>query len=69
MAGRHYRTVVSRSCSCNACGRSLRGGGECVYRYAPREILCVTCAEDRGVKARPSLRWEKSRKRKGQLTE
>ena len=40
MAGRHYLTIVSRHCSCNACGGSLREGGECVYRHTPREILC-----------------------------
>jgi hypothetical protein len=61
MAGRHYLTVVSRPCSCNGCGGKLRHGAECVYRHTPREILCVACAERRGVKYRPSLRWERRR--------
>lgn len=63
MASRHYLTIVSRPACCNECGGSLRTGAECVYRFTPREILCVTCAEASKVHYRPSLRWEKSQRR------
>lgn len=59
MAGRHYLTIVSRSCCCNACGDSLREGYDCVYRYEPREILCLRCATNRKLRYRPSLKWER----------
>jgi hypothetical protein len=58
MTGRHYRTVVSRHASCNDCGGALREGRECVYRHTPREILCVRCADGRGLQPRLSERWE-----------
>jgi hypothetical protein len=63
MASRYYLTIVSRHCCCNGCGGSLRKGREAVYRHTPCEILCLPCAEDRKIPHRPSLRWEKYRKR------
>ena len=62
-AGRYFRTIVSRHCSCNDCGRALREDRECVFRYSPKEILCVTCSDVRGLQPRPSERWEKWRER------
>lgn len=62
-APRWYRTIVSRDCSCNRCGRALRKGVELVYRHTPRTVLCVACAERERLDARPSLRWEKRRAR------
>jgi len=58
-ADRHYLTIVSRSACCNNCGSSLRAGGECVYRYEPREILCKDCADAQGLHYRPSRSWER----------
>ena len=63
MAGRHYLTIVSRHCCCNQCGGRLREGRECVYRHAPKEILCTTCAAVQGLRPRPSERWETGRRR------
>jgi RNase P subunit RPR2 len=65
MKRRHYLTIVSRDACCNACGGMLRQGAECVYRFEPREILCVTCADLRMISYRPSLKWERAQKRKG----
>jgi hypothetical protein len=63
MAGRHYLTIVSRTCSCNGCGGRLQEGRECVYRHTPREILCLHCARARKLQPRPSERWEQWRVR------
>jgi hypothetical protein len=63
MAGRHYLTVVSRTCSCNECGARLREGGEGVYRNRPREIICKRCADKRGLVPRISTRWEREREK------
>ena len=60
MKARHYLTIVSRSACCNDCGGTLRTGGECVFRFEPKEILCIVCADLRNLKYRPSLRWEKA---------
>jgi len=62
MKSRHYLTIVTRNCCCNACGKPLRRGAESVYRYEPREILCVTCAEREQIRHRPSIRWERRRR-------
>jgi hypothetical protein len=64
-ADRHYLTIVSRPACCNRCGGSLREGAECVYRYTPREIVCVTCADLERISYRPSLRWERAQPKKG----
>ena len=62
-AERHYLTIVSRACCCNHGGERLREGDECVFRFEPTEILCQNCATMLGVKYRPSLHWEKSKRR------
>jgi hypothetical protein len=69
MAGRHYRTIVSRHASCNNCGGALREGRECVFRYAPKEILCICCADVRGLQPRLSERWEKWRAKQEKIEE
>lgn len=62
MAVRHYLTIVSRTCSCNDCGGRLQEGrDEFVYRHTPREVLCKRCADRRGIRPRPSRRWELAR--------
>jgi len=63
MAGRHYLTVVSRTCSCNDCGRRLHEGRECIYRHTPRGVLCMPCAQAQGLHYRLSERWEKQHRR------
>jgi hypothetical protein len=57
----HYLALVRHKCACTACGGILNVGSECVYRHTPREILCPACAESRGLKPRPSHRWELAR--------
>ncbi len=61
IAGRYFLTFAKRKCSCAKCGGVQGTGREVVYRHEPREILCRSCAESSGIKARPSLRWERSR--------
>ena len=63
-AYRDYLTIVSRSACCNDCGGTLRTGGECVFRFEPKEILCIVCADLRNLKYRPSLRWEKAARKR-----
>jgi hypothetical protein len=64
MAGRHYLAIVSRHCCCNRCGRSLRAGrDDCVYRYTPREILCLNCANTEKIPYRLSQKWERRKVR------
>ena len=60
-ADKWWLTPVRSKCCCNACAGILAVGRECVYRHAPREILCVRCAERRDIYYRPSLRWERER--------
>ena len=43
-AERHYLTIVSRAACCNHGGERLRKGDDCVYRFEPKEILCLNCA-------------------------
>jgi hypothetical protein len=61
---RWYLTIMSRNGCCNDCGGYLREGADVVYRHTPREILCRVCADLRGIAPRPSLRWEKTRRRR-----
>ena len=63
MRSRHYLTIVTRSCCCNDCGKPLRRGAESVYRYEPREIVCLTCAELRGLDYRLSQSWERAKRK------
>ena len=62
-ADRHYLTLVSRPTCCNHGGERLRKGDECVFRFQPKEILCLNCATVLGIKYRPSLGWEKRKGR------
>jgi hypothetical protein len=63
---RWYLTIVNRSGVCNdpSCGAPLREGRECVFRFSPKEILCLRCAERRKIHYRPSLRWEQANRRR-----
>lgn len=63
MKARHYLTIVQRDCCCNDCGKRLRKGGEAIFRYEPKEIICTGCAERRGIKYRTSRSWERKRQR------
>ena len=58
---RHYLTIVSRACCCNHGGERLREGDGCVFRFQPKEILCLNCATVLGIKYRPSMRWERQK--------
>jgi hypothetical protein len=58
---RWYLAVVRRTCSCNDCGRALRRGEDCVYRYRSKAIVCPACADRQRICYPPSLRWEKLR--------
>ncbi len=60
-ADRHYLTIVTRACCCNRCADRIREGGECVFRFQPKEIVCLNCATVLGIKYRPSLRWERQK--------
>jgi hypothetical protein len=62
-AARHWLTVVKEPCSCNACGGALRPGREFVYRHTPRQILCLGCADEQGVRTRRSLAHDKKHRR------
>lgn len=69
MKARHYLTITTRACCCNGCGRGLRTGDESVFRFEPKEIVCLSCAELRKLHYRPSQRWEKAKaKKKGRPT-
>lgn len=61
IAARYYLTFAKRKTPCAGCGGKLETGSELVYRHEPRELLCLPCAESRGIKARPSLKWEARR--------
>lgn len=59
---RWWLTFVTSTTACAVCGTILRQGREFVYRPVPRESRCVECAHG-AVTYRPSLRWERSRRR------
>jgi hypothetical protein len=60
----HWLTLVSSKTCCATCARILKPDTEMVYRHRPLEALCLLCADTAGIKARPSIRWERSRKSK-----
>jgi hypothetical protein len=63
-AERWWLTLGVRKACCARpeCRRIIAEGQEMVYRHAPREVLCVACADRERVFYRPSTRWERSRK-------
>lgn len=63
---RFYLTPGTRTATCGepGCDRQLAVGAEVVYRHEPREILCLPCAERRGIKYRLSLRLEEMKGRR-----
>jgi zona occludens toxin (predicted ATPase) len=54
-----WLTIVLTTTCCANCAGILRARREMVYRHAPREALCVACADRRGLKYRPSVKWER----------
>jgi hypothetical protein len=61
-AGKWWLTIATRDCCCARCRGIHRIGREIVFRYRPKEVLCVLCAEaDPTIKPKPSLRWEHNR--------
>jgi hypothetical protein len=64
MTTRYYITKTKHECRCSGCGARLRAGGEMVFRKAGPVTLCVPCADaDPLVEYRPSLRYERVKKR------
>jgi hypothetical protein len=62
---RWFLTLVTRKGAvCACCGRSLRKGGEMVYRHEPVELRCVECGrrEPASKGFRPSVRWERAQR-------
>lgn len=64
MRRRHYLIVVSRNACCNECGTALREGGDAVFRHTPKEIFCLNCSGQLGLKPRPSVIWEKRQRKR-----
>jgi hypothetical protein len=67
---RWWITIVKRDGICAGCGGTLRAGSEMVFRYKPRELLCVPCSQLQGIAPSPSLAWdrrERKRRRRGQI--
>lgn len=64
-ARRWYLTFARKAGACSCCGNKFGRGDEVVYRHEPRDLRCERCAgQDTESKAyRPSLRWEKARRR------
>lgn len=60
-ASKWWLTVVTRDTCCARCAGVLRIGRPLVYRAVPREALCQECAEGAGIRARPSVAWERAR--------
>jgi hypothetical protein len=62
-------TIATRKgCCANVdCGVILKEGAEVVYRHSPMTTLCVMCAgrDPEAKRARPSLRWERARVKRG----
>jgi hypothetical protein len=64
-----WLTRVKIDTCCARCGGLLRKGRPMIYRHTPREALCPPCAEaDRSVSYRPSLAWERARRRSRRVT-
>jgi hypothetical protein len=64
MKSRHYLTITKRDCCCNECGKRLRRGGEMIFRFEPKEVLCKVCAERREVKYRVARRWDRNHRKR-----
>jgi hypothetical protein len=63
---RWYLTIVRKENYCASCTGFLRKGADMVFRKKPTEMLCVSCADRRSIKYRPSRGWDqRERKRRG----
>ena len=67
-AGRWFLHLAKKPGRFECCGGQFERGGEIVFRYEPREIRCVRCAErlEDSKGYRPSLRWEAMRRQQRQ---
>jgi hypothetical protein len=63
-ARRYWLTLLQRKGCCARCGNVLREGAEAVYRHEPREALCLRCADRERIPYRPSVRWERDRRKR-----
>jgi hypothetical protein len=66
-AGKWWLTPLRSTACCARCATVIREGHDAVYRYKPREVRCLPCAErDPDSKGyRPSLAWERQRRARG----
>jgi ribosomal protein S27E len=68
-ARRWFLTLARKPGQCATCPVRFGRGAEIVYRHEPREVRCIRCAtrleDSKGY--RPSLRWEKARRRQTRL--
>jgi hypothetical protein len=69
-AARWFLTPALKDGRCSVCGVLVKRKTDIVYRHEPRETRCVRCAgrleDSKGF--RPSLRWERARRRKQERT-
>jgi hypothetical protein len=57
---RHFLIEAQKNGRCFDCGGRFKAGATVVYRHTPLELLHRGCAERRGIKFRPSVRWERA---------
>jgi hypothetical protein len=63
-AGKWWLTIATRNGCCARCSGVFRVRHEIVYRHRPMASLCCACAQnDPAIKPRPSLRWERARRK------
>jgi hypothetical protein len=61
-AARWFLTIAKRPGKCACCGHEFRRGAEIVFRFEPRDLRCLRCADrDPEIRYRASLRWEKAK--------
>jgi hypothetical protein len=61
-ARRWFLTVAKKPGRFDCCGDRFDRGAELVFRFEPRAVHCVRCADRAGTKYRPSLRWERAKR-------
>jgi hypothetical protein len=66
-AKRWFLTLAAKPGRCAVCRQRVRKGQEIVYRHEDRQQRCVRCGA--GLAWRPSLRWEKERRKRSKQSE
>lgn len=67
-AGKWWLTPLVRTQACAKCGTLVREGRDAVYRHRPVEVCCPPCADREKLPYRPSVRWERQRRKGGRAT-